>query len=138
MEEFLTRFFTNLADRVGGPMTFRVILQPTMAILLALRAGMKDAREGRPPYFWTILTDPSRRAELIREGWKSVARVFVLAMIMEVIYQWIVLRWFYPGEALTVALLLAVVPYLLLRGPINRLVRRLRRQPEVSAEKPTG
>jgi hypothetical protein len=59
-------------------------------------------------------------------------------MIMEVIYQWIVLRWFYPGEALTVALLLAVVPYLLLRGPINRLVRRLRRRPEVGAEKPTG
>ena len=136
MEEFLTRFFTNLAYRVGGPMTFRLILQPTMAILLALRAGMKDAREGRPPYFWTILTDPARRADLIREGWKSVARVFVLAVIMEVIYQWIVLRWFYPGEAVTVAVLLAVVPYVLLRGPINRLARRLRRQPEVSVGKP--
>jgi len=136
MEEFLTRFFTNLAYRVGGPMTFRLILQPTMAILLALRAGMKDAREGRPPYFWTILTDPARRAGLIREGWKSVARVFVLAVIMEVIYQWIVLRWFYPGEAVTVAVLLAVVPYVLLRGPINRLARRLRRQPEVSVGKP--
>lgn len=134
MEEFLARFFTNLTDRVGGPMTFRLILQPAMAILLALRAGMKDAREGRPPYFWTILTDPARRTDLIREGWKSVARVFVLAVIMEVIYQWIVLRWFYPGEAVTVAVLLAVVPYVLLRGPINRLVRRLRRQPEVTAD----
>jgi hypothetical protein len=134
MEEFLLRFFTNLGNRVGGPMTFRIILQPTMAILLAIRAGMKDAREGRPPYFWTILTDPAQRPVLIREGWKSVARVFVLAVIMEVIYQWIVLRWFYPGEALTIAVLLAVVPYLLLRGPINRLVRRLRRRPQVTAD----
>ena len=134
MEEFLTRFFTNLTDRVGGPMTFRLILQPTMAILLAIRAGMKDAREDRPPYLWTILTDPAQRAVLIREGWKSVARVFVLAVIMEVIYQWIMLRWFYPGEALTIAVLLAVLPYLLLRGPINRLTRRLRRQPQVSAD----
>lgn len=134
MEEFLTRFFTNLTNRVGGPMTFRLILQPTMAILLAIRAGVKDAREGRPPYFWTILTDPAQRPVLIREGWKSIARVFVLAVIMEVIYQWIMLRWFYPGEALTVAVLLAVVPYLLLRGPINRVVRWLRRQSQVTAD----
>jgi hypothetical protein len=128
MEEFFTRVLTGLSDRVGGPMTFRIILQPLMAGLLALRAGLRDAREGRPPYFWTILTDPTQRVALVREGWKAVARVFVLAIVMDVIYQWIVRRWIYPGETLIVAVILAVVPYLLLRGPINRLARRLRRQ----------
>jgi len=132
MEEFITRVLTGLSDRVGGPMTFRIILQPLMAGLLAVRAGLKDAREGRPPYFWTILTDSSQRAELIRQGWKSVARVFVLAIVMDVIYQLIVLRWIYPGETLIVAIALAVLPYLLLRGPINRLVRRFRRQAPVT------
>jgi hypothetical protein len=132
MEEFITRVLTGLSDRVGGPMTFRIILQPLMAGLLAVRAGLKDAREGRPPYFWTILTDSSQRAELIRQGWKSVARVFVLAIVMDVIYQLIVLRWVYPGETLIVAIALAVLPYLLLRGPINRLVRRFRRQAPVT------
>ncbi len=129
MEEFLMRVWTNLMDRVGGPMTFRVILQPTMAVLLAVRAGLKDAREGRPPYLWTILTDPEERDGLLREGWKSTARVFLLAVIMDVIYQLIVQHWIYPGEVLIVAVLLAIVPYLLIRGPVTRVAERWRRAP---------
>jgi hypothetical protein len=115
-------------------MTFRIILQPLMAGLLATRAGLKDAREGRPPYFWTLLTDSTQRVALLRDGWRAVARVFVLAIVMDVIYQLIVRRWIYPGETLIVAITLAVVPYLLLRGPINRLVRRLRRQSTITTE----
>jgi hypothetical protein len=37
--------------------------------------------------------------------------------------QFKVFRWFYPSQALLVALFLAVVPYLLLRGPANRITR---------------
>ena len=126
MRDMLLRALLNITDRVGGPMTFRVILQPLMASLLAFRAGWKDAQTGRPPYFWTILTDSTQRNDLLREGWKSVARVFVLAIIMDVIYQLIVLKWIYPLELILVAILLAVVPYLLIRGPVNRIVSRLR------------
>ncbi len=138
MEEFITRVLTGLSDRVGGPMTFRIIRQPPMGGLLALRAGLKDGREGRPPYFWTILTDSRQRAALVQEGWKAVARVFVLAIVMDVIYQWIVRRWIYPGETLIVAVALAVVPYLVLRGPINRLARRWQRQPDVTNRETHG
>jgi hypothetical protein len=128
----LMRILMNVTDRVGGPMTFRIILQPMMAALLAILAGVKDARAGRPPYFWTILTDPGQRADLVREGWKSIARVFFLAIIMDVIYQVIVLRWVYPFEVILVAILLAVVPYLLIRGPVNRLANRLLRKREAT------
>ena len=38
----------------------------------------------------------------------------------------IVLRWVYPGEVLLIAILLAVVPYLLIRGPVSRIARRRR------------
>jgi hypothetical protein len=134
MKDLLARVWMNLGDRVGGPMTFRIILQPLMASVLALRAGLKDAREDRPPYFWTVLTDPTQRADLLREGWKSIARVFLLAVIMDVIYQWIVLRWIYPGEMVIVAVLLAVVPYLLIRGPVNRIAQRWRRKSETPGE----
>jgi hypothetical protein len=34
-----------------------------------------------------------------------------------------VLKTFYPGEAEIVAILLAFVPYLLLRGPVARVAR---------------
>jgi hypothetical protein len=44
----------------------------------------------------------------------------------------IVLRWFYPGEALIVAFILACVPYLLLRGPVNRMGRRWQRRAAAS------
>jgi hypothetical protein len=132
MRDMLLRALLNVTDRVGGPMTFRIILQPLMASLLAFRAGWKDAQTGRPPYFWTILTDPSQRADLLHEGWKSVARVFVLAIVMDVIYQLIVLQWVYPFELILVAILLAVVPYLLIRGPVNRIVSRLRSKREVT------
>lgn len=132
MRDMFMRALMNVTDRVGGPMTFRIILQPLMATLLAFRAGLKDAQQGRPPYFWTILTDPSQRADLLHEGWKSIARVFVLAIVMDVIYQLIVLGWVYPFELILVAILLAVVPYLLIRGPVNRIVSRLRGKPEAT------
>ena len=129
MRELLFRGWMNLFDRVGGPMTYRIILQPTMATIMAVLAGLRDAREGRPPYFWTLLMEPSQRANLLREGWKAVGRVFLLALIMDIIYQLIVERWIYPLELLIVAILLAVVPYLLVRGPVNRIARPWLRKP---------
>jgi len=106
-----------------------------MAAILAIIDGVKDARAGRPLYTWTILTDPAHRASYLREGLKRVTRVIIFALVMDVIYQFIVLRWFYPGEALVTAFVLAVLPYLLIRGPIARIARRLN-QDRVSYHKP--
>ena len=124
MDELFTRIWENLGGRITGPMSFRLLMQPTVAAILAIRAGLQDARSGRPAYFWTILTtDPAQRRELLREGWKAVTKVFCLAIVLDVIYQIIALRWVYPLETLLVAFLLACVPYLLIRGPVNRLFR---------------
>jgi hypothetical protein len=124
MQDTLTRIFENLVGRVTGPMHFRVFLQPTMAIIFAIRDGRKDAREGKVPYFWSLFTEPGHRMDLLRRGWKSVGKVFILAMILDAVYQIWQLKWFYPGEAVLVALILAIVPYVLLRGPVNRLFAR--------------
>jgi hypothetical protein len=121
MEDLLARIWEHLGGRIGGPLSFRLILQPVVATVLAVRAGLQDARTGRPAYFWTILTSPADRRDLLREGWKAVAKVFVLAVIIDVAYQVIVFRWVYPVELLLVAFLLAGVPYLLIRGPVNRM-----------------
>jgi hypothetical protein len=118
-----------MVNRVSGPMKFRLLLQPTMAALLAIRSGLKDARTGKPPYFWTIATDPTARAELLKDGWKSVGKVFVLALALDVVYQIVELRFVYPGEAVIVAVLLAIVPYLILRGLVTRLMSRRDRGP---------
>ncbi|MFH0729071.1 MAG: hypothetical protein V2B19_22370 [Pseudomonadota bacterium] len=124
MEELFTRVFENLVGRIHGPMNFRFLLQPLMAIIFAVRDGRKDAREGRVPYFWAMFTNPEHRRDLMRNGWKSVGKVFIIAIVLDAIYQYIALKWFYPGEALVVAFVLAIVPYVLLRGPANRLTPR--------------
>jgi hypothetical protein len=95
-----------------------------MVTILAIRDGLKDAREGRPLYTWTLLTDPAHRASYLREGLKRVTRVIIFALVMDAIYQFIVLHRFYPGEALVIAFVVAVLPYLLIRGPVARLARR--------------
>jgi len=124
MEDLLTRIVEDIVGRVSGPMKFRLILQPVVATLLAIRSGLRDAKESKPPYFWAMFTDPDSRTEMIRDGWKSVGRVFILAIALDAVYQFIVFRWFYPVEALLVAVILALIPYLLIRGPVNRMAKR--------------
>ena len=127
MDDVLARFWADLVGRVTGPMSFRLILQPAVAIFLAIRAGMQDAQAGRPLYGWSIATDPDHRVEFLKEGWRAVAKVYLLAVVLDVVYQFLAVRWVYPMQALVVAFLLAFVPYLLIRGPVNRLMRS--RQP---------
>jgi hypothetical protein len=47
MDDLLTRFWTDLIGRASGPMTFRVFLQPIMAMLYAIRDGVHDAHAAR-------------------------------------------------------------------------------------------
>ncbi len=106
-------------------MKFRFVLQPMMAAFYAARDGMKDAEEGRPAYFWAIVTHPSEGFRLLGEGWRAVLRVIVLGAVMDAIYQVMVFRHFYPIELVIIVLSLAFVPYVLLRGPVNRILQWL-------------
>ena len=60
---------------------------------------------------------------MVREGWKRVGKVFVLAMVLDIVFQIRVLNTVYPGEVIIVAFLLAIGPYVLLRGLVTRLMR---------------
>jgi len=122
--EYLSRVWEQLAGRLEGPFAFRFVLQPLVATILAIRAGVADAQDHRAPYLWSVLSDPAERPQLIREGIKDVLRVFVFAVALDVIYQVIVFRWVYPLQSLVVAALLAFVPYILIRGPVTRLKSR--------------
>lgn len=138
MEELFTRLWNDLIGRIGGPLSFRLILQPAMAIIFAIRDGLKDAREGHPAYFYSLFAQPENRRRQLRKGFKAVSRVFAVAIVVDFIHQVIVLRWFYPLQALIVALVLAFLPYILLRGPVNRIARFLKRPPESSGQRLGG
>jgi hypothetical protein len=104
-----------------------LVLQPLAAAIIACRAGVRDAQAGRPAYGWAVVTNPVDRHELLREGWKELARVFTVAVVVDLTYEVIVFHRIYPGQSLIVAALLALLPYPLFRGSLNRIVRYWRR-----------
>jgi hypothetical protein len=94
-----------------------------MAALVAIRDGHKDAQTGRSPYFWAVLRKSDERMGRLREGLNATARIILLALALDLIYQFLVLTTFYPNEALIIALLLAFVPYVLIRGLVTRIAQ---------------
>jgi hypothetical protein len=118
------RMVENLIDRVSGPMKFRFVLQPIMAAIFAILAGLKDAKAGTPPYFWGLITNPGHRSEMLKTGWKSVGKVIIVALVLDIAYQVIVLHFVYPVEAVIVAFIVVIAPYLILRGLVTRLARK--------------
>jgi hypothetical protein len=119
--EELARVWRNIVARPSGPMTFRFVLQPVMASVAALRNGVADARLGRTPYLSAILFGAEGRGSRLWEGIVSTARILILGVVMDVVYQVFFLGEFFPAEAAIIAVLLAFVPYALLRDPIGRV-----------------
>lgn len=121
MDEFFARVWADLIGPLSSSLAVRLILQPTMAILFAARDGLRDAREGRPAYFWAIRNNRSERFALLLDGWKALVRVVGLGAVMDATYQSVVFGAVRPVELIVVVVLLACVPYLVWRGPANRL-----------------
>lgn len=122
--EVRDRFWDDMLGRAEGPMTFRFFLQPTMAAVSALYDGIGDARFGHRSFFWSALRHPGREAGRLREGLISTSRIVLLGICMDVIYQFKVFGSFYPVEALTIAILLAVIPYFVFRWIVESVARR--------------
>ncbi len=120
--DLIPPFWDELLGRTNGPLQFRFILQPVMATLLAIRDGYGDAASGRVPYLHDIVHNPSGRGERLKEGLHAVARVMLLGTAMDAAYQFTVIKAFRPLEMAIVVLLLAFVPYLLMRGPARRII----------------
>ena len=90
----LERLWRNIVARPGGPMTFRFVLQPTMATIAAMRDGAADARRNRTPYLSAILFGGERRGARLWEGVISTARILILGLVMDVAYQLVFLDSF--------------------------------------------
>jgi hypothetical protein len=117
-------FWEHISSRFGGPMTFRFFLQPTMAFIAALPDGTRDAKLGRSAFFWAAWGHPDAKTGRLREGLIATARVMLLGISMDAIYQFRVYDRFYPVEALVMAILLALIPYFIFRWIVERVARR--------------
>ena len=137
MGETLRQAWEDLFGRVDGPMSFRLIIQPVVATFLAIRAGWTDAREGRPIFFWTLAREPAQTRVMLRNLWRIAGKVFLVALVLDALYQIIVLHWIYPVQALIVATLLALLPCMVVRAVGNRIITMTRgRQSTENKEAP--
>jgi hypothetical protein len=126
--EMLNRGAQQLLGRASGPLHLRFLMMPAVVTVLAIRAGLKDASEGQPAFLWAFLTKRAERPRLLRSALTHIGRILIVALVLDTIYQLIVLKTFYPAQALIVAVTCAVVPYVLFRGLAARLGRLLRRK----------
>ena len=125
MDEIFTRVWQDLVARTTGPMWFRLILQPLVAVVFGVRAGLRNARSSpsgshHPPKS----LDPAYRRAMFRQGLHDVGIMLGAGVALDAIFQLIALRAIYPGEAVLVAFLLVAVPYQIVRTVVARLASR--------------
>jgi hypothetical protein len=125
MMEAIVRGWENFMARSSDPLNFRFIIQPAVAITLAFLAGLKDAKKSNPPYLWAMFTNPNYRRTLLHEGWKDMRTPFIIALILDSVYQLITHQGIYLLELLFTAFFLALIPYIVFRGVVNRIARLL-------------
>jgi len=108
-QELFTRLWEHAEARVSGPMRVRLIVQPAVAMILAARAAVHDLAPDHAP---------SRRSL-----WQRVGLAWSLACGIDCIFQIAVFQRLFPGEAMIVASLLALLPYTLVLGVVTRFAR---------------
>jgi hypothetical protein len=47
-----------------------------------LRAGLRDAKQGRNAFLWSAFFEPGQHRILVREAWRDIGRVFVVAFVL--------------------------------------------------------
>src|SRR5207249_4386851 len=105
----LSRGVEELLGRASGPLHLRLWTTPTVVIILAIRAGLKDAREGQPAFLWGAIANPAERRRLLLSGWKDITSAVILALVLDTAYQLSVLRGFYVVQALIVVVVCAIL-----------------------------
>jgi hypothetical protein len=118
---FSRAFLEDLPKRLTGPGRFRFVVQPLVATLLGIRSGIADARSGRPPYLLALATDRQRRRTLARDGLATVANLLLMGVLLDSVFQWVILGASYPGPALLVGPVLIGTPYAIARALANRV-----------------
>ena len=134
MTDLIGAVSDGLVGRITGPMAVRFLLQSAVAAFFGIRAGLKDGRTGKRPFLRRMGSEPSDRSGLMAERRNDVGILFLIATALDLVYQWTAFKEFGPVQAIAVAILLAIIPYSILRSLFGRLMPR----PDMSpVEKPS-
>jgi hypothetical protein len=122
------QFFQDILARLSGAGRLRFILQPVAALFVGTRDGIKDSLAGWPPFLSALVFQRSRRADLLRSAFASIRDLVALAIIIDVISQFLIFQEIHPGAAVVLGPVLIGVPYSISRALANRIARRRSQQ----------
>ncbi len=114
-------FWDGIGRSLSGRGQFRLILQPAMAVILGVKLGVRDARQGVPPFVMRLLTAHAQRWTLFKQSLREAALPLVVALIMDSILQALTLGRVRPFAAAMVGGLLVWLPFIATRGFANRI-----------------
>ncbi len=106
-------FVDELRAMWSGPGHLRFLVQPTIAIILGIVDGRREAKrslvDGREP---------------VRGALRRLAPSLTVALLASLFFQWIILGRLRPLGSLLFAILLVALPYAAARAIANRAARR--------------
>lgn len=117
-------FWQGIMDTLHGRGQLRLIIQPTMAIILGLRLGISDAKEGEKPFVLRLMTSKGR-AKLAKSALRDVIIPFGIAIVLDGVLQYLTLGYVRPMAALVVGAVLIFVPFSISRAFTNRIYRHV-------------
>jgi hypothetical protein len=128
---FTEGFFQDIVARLSGPGRLRFVMQPTVAIYLGVRDGVKDARAGNPTFLWALAFHQQHRLKMLAHAFSSAGDLIAIAILLDLISQFLIFREIRPGAALLLGPVLIGMPYAVARTFGNRISRWRRDYPRV-------
>ncbi|MBK8983660.1 MAG: hypothetical protein IPM38_15425 [Ignavibacteria bacterium] len=106
--------------RLSGPGSLRFILQPLVSVFFGIKDGITDAKLGNDTFLISLFNSDGRK-ELMKEAFKHVGKVFIIAIILDIVFYYVITGMFAPIQSLLVGTILVFIPYSLARGLTNRI-----------------
>ena len=105
----------------GGSFQLRLILQPLAAMLLGLRFGIRDAKQGRAPILKAVAETKGERGGLLARAARDAIVPLGVALVLDSVLQHIINGRIRPLAAVIVGSLLVLLPFLIVRALTNRI-----------------
>jgi len=119
----LSPLVDRFVARFSGPMNLRFVLQPVMAIVLAIRDGRRDALAEAPPFIHNILFGSGERTAHLESAARGLTVPAMVGTVADAIAQFLLFGSVQPSAAVLVGVGVLAIPYAVTRELANRILR---------------